>query len=186
MTAAAPGTQRRLFFDTMCLSHFARAERLDVLRDLTLDQDCWTTTVVRSELAAGAVHYPELAQTLSLDWLQIARLDAQDDLRCFATWAERLGAQTRDQGEASIFAAAERHSGIAITDDREATRVARRYGAEVHGTIWLLAAACRGGKFTVVNAGTVVDALRRKGARLPCTGDEFGRYAAGHGLLAGP
>ena len=32
--------------DAMCLSHFARAERLDVLRDLLVDKECWTTQVV--------------------------------------------------------------------------------------------------------------------------------------------
>jgi hypothetical protein len=38
----------------MCLSHFARADRLDVLRDLLVERECWTTTVVRSEPAVGA------------------------------------------------------------------------------------------------------------------------------------
>lgn len=49
-------------------------------------------------------------------------------------------------GEASVLAAAEMRQGIAITDDRQATKVARSYGARVHGTIQLLAAACRTGK----------------------------------------
>jgi hypothetical protein len=35
--------------DAMCLSHFARAERLDVLRDLLVDKECWTTQVVLEE-----------------------------------------------------------------------------------------------------------------------------------------
>jgi hypothetical protein len=52
-----------LFFDTMCLSHFARADRLDVLRDLLADWECWTTAVVRKELALGAETYPRIQQT---------------------------------------------------------------------------------------------------------------------------
>jgi hypothetical protein len=37
--------------DAMCLIHFGRAERLDVLRDLLVDKECWTTQVVLEELA---------------------------------------------------------------------------------------------------------------------------------------
>lgn len=67
--------QPPLFFDTMCLSHFARADRLDVLRDLLVERQCWTTNVVRSELSIGARMYPRIQQTLALDWLQIASMD---------------------------------------------------------------------------------------------------------------
>jgi predicted nucleic acid-binding protein len=174
---------RPLFFDTMCLAHFARADRLDVLRDLLVGRDSWTTTVVRSELREGATHHPQIEQALVLDGMQIARLDSLEELSCFVKWTSRLGAQDRDLGEASVFAAAELQTGIAITDDREATKVARRHGADVHGTIWLLAMACREGKLTPVAAGNVVDALRREGAYLPCTGDEFVPFAIRYGLL---
>lgn len=43
----------RLVLDATCLSHFARAERLDVLRDLLVDKECWTTRVVLEELDKG-------------------------------------------------------------------------------------------------------------------------------------
>jgi predicted nucleic acid-binding protein len=82
-----------------------------------------------------------------------------------------------------VLAAAELRQGIALTDDRDATKVARRYGAEVHGTVWLLAAACRDAKLTTVAAGNIVDALRAEDARLPCTGSGFPAFAARHGLL---
>lgn len=96
-------------------------------------------------------------------------------------WPTRF--RGKNPGEASVLAAAELQHGIAITDDRDATRVSRRFGADVHGTIWLLAAACRLDKLTVVAAGNVVDALRAEGARLPCTGNEFGPFARRHQLL---
>jgi predicted nucleic acid-binding protein len=172
-----------LFFDTMCLSHFARADRLDVLRDLLVERECWTTTVVRSELGIGARTYPQIRQTLALDWLQIANMETLEELGCFVKWAGRLGSSGRHLGEASILAAAELSNGTAITDDRDATRVARRYGVDVHGTVWLLAAACRPGKLTLVAAGNLIDALRAEGARLPCTGAEFGAFARRHRLL---
>lgn len=172
-----------LFFDTMCLSHFARADRLDVLRDLLVERQCWTTTVVRNELAAGAEVHPRIQQTLALDWLQIASMDTLEELGCFVKWASRLGSGDRDLGEASVLAAAELRHGTAITDDRDATKVARRYGADVHGTVWLLAAACCLDKLTIAAAGNVIEALRATGARLPCTGTEFETFARHHDLL---
>ncbi len=82
-----------------------------------------------------------------------------------------------------MFAVAELRSGTAITDDQEAVRVARTYGLDVHGTIWLLAGACRDGKPPVPAAGNLIDALRATGLRLPCTGAEFPGYAGEYGLL---
>ncbi|GAA3338920.1 hypothetical protein GCM10020358_20770 [Amorphoplanes nipponensis] len=185
MSASNPAmpVTHRLFFDTMCLSHFARTDRLDVLHDLFIEHECWTTTVVRSELADGTATHPSLGQVLNLEWLRTASLDALADLRCFVKWTDRLGSVERGLGEASVFAAAELRNGTAITDDRDATKVARQYGAEVHGTVWLLAQACRSGKLTPVAAGNVIDALRGEGARLPCTGSEFPGFATRHGIL---
>jgi predicted nucleic acid-binding protein len=169
--------------DAMCLSHFARAERLDVLRDLLVDKECWTTHVVIEELNQGATAHPALRAVLAGDWLQVARLDTLDEIKLFAIWVSRLGSGERDLGEASVFAAAELRSATAITDDQEAVRVARTYGLDVHGTIWVLAGACRNGKLSEPAAGNLVDALRVTGLRLPCTGAELPDYTRLHGLL---
>jgi predicted nucleic acid-binding protein len=106
-----------------------------------------------------------------------------DEIRRFALWVNRLGSGERDLGEASVFAAAELRSATAITDDPAAVRVARTHGLNVHGTVWLLAGACRDGKLTETAAGNLVDALRAAGLRLPCTGTEFPGYARQNGLL---
>jgi hypothetical protein len=50
--------------DAMCLSHFARAERLDVLRDLLVDKECWTTQVVLEEVRQGVAAHPALRDVL--------------------------------------------------------------------------------------------------------------------------
>ncbi|MEV6156173.1 hypothetical protein AB0L53_38105 [Nonomuraea sp. NPDC052129] len=42
-----------LVFDATCLSHFCRAERFDVLRDLLLGSTCLTTHVAREEIRQG-------------------------------------------------------------------------------------------------------------------------------------
>jgi predicted nucleic acid-binding protein len=142
-----------------------------------------TTTVVLAELRQGTDRYPLLSDAANLEWMRVATLDTLAELSCFVKWAGRIGSQKRDLGEASVLAAAELREGIAITDDRDATVVARRHGAAVHGTIWLLAHACREEKLSRVGAGSIVDALRAAGARLPCTGNEFHAYAVKHGLL---
>lgn len=94
-----------------------------------------------------------------------------------------MGTAERNLGEASVFAAAEQCGGTVITDDRDAVRVGRAHGLDVHGTIWLLAAACRNGKLTEVSASNLIDTLRATNMRLPCTGAEFGVFVRDRGLL---
>jgi predicted nucleic acid-binding protein len=166
-----------LIFDATSLSHFSRAERLDVLRDLLAGRPCLTTRVVHEELRAGIGTFPALRQALDAEWLGMAELSTLQELECFARWVRRVGSSGRDLGEASVFSAAELLGGIAITDDRDATAVGRAYGLEVHGTIWLLGTACREGKLTQVGAENLVDALRATGMRLPCSGSTFLSYA---------
>jgi predicted nucleic acid-binding protein len=183
MTGDRFGRERRLVFDTMVLNHFAIADRLDVLADLVAGRPCATTTVVWEELRVGAASRPELAAVSQLEWLQLVPLDRLEEVMRFAAWVRRLGTGGRDMGEASVFAVAEMYGDIALTDDRDATRVGRRYGLEVHGTIWLLAGACRAGKLTEANASTLIDMLRQTGHRLPCTGSEFPSFARRFNLL---
>jgi predicted nucleic acid-binding protein len=169
--------------DAMSLIHFGRADRLDVLRDLLVDKECWTTQVVVQELSQGAAAHPAMRDVGDADWLKVAQLDSLEEIKLFAQWVRRLGSGERDLGEASVFAAAEIRSATAITDDQAAVRVARTYGLNVHGTIWLLADACRDGKHSEPAAGSLIDVLRATGLRLPCTGAEFPAYARQHGLL---
>lgn len=175
--------QPSLIFDTTVLSHFARADRLDVLSDLVVGQACFTTQVVREELVSGSCRHLELQNALNLDWLAVIALDSVEALNCFAEWTRRMGRSDRNLGEASVFAVAELFGGTPITDDGDAIRVGRAYGLDVHGTIWILAGTCRAGKLTEVGASNPVDALRATQMRLPCTGSEFPRFARDHGLL---
>ena len=183
MTDAHQAQRASLVLDAMCLNHFARVDRLDVLRDLLDQEDCLTTHVVLDEVRAGVSRHPSLASALQLEWIDAIPLDTIAELECFAEWVGRIGAGTRDRGEASVFAVADLRNAVAITDDQPATRVARAYGLEVHGTIWLLARACRTGKLTVAGASNIIDSLRSTGMRLPCTGPEFPSWASKRGLL---
>ncbi|MBW8484273.1 DUF3368 domain-containing protein [Actinomadura parmotrematis] len=181
MRAPTPASTA-LVFDTMLLSHFALADRIDVLRDLHAGTPCYTTRVVCEELRAANAQLA-LAKAEELDWLEVKRLDTLEELRAFVTWTERLGSGDRDRGEASIFATAELQNAVALTDDREAVSVGRRHGLDVHGTLWLLSRACRKGELTEVNVASLVDALRHTGMRLPCSGGEYPSWARKHKLL---
>jgi predicted nucleic acid-binding protein len=179
-------SRRVLVLDTPPLYHFALADRLDVLRDLLLDWRCWTTSVVLGELRerSAVTGEAKLLDATALQWLTVTPLnDDMAEIRCFLKWVGRIGHDDRHLGEASVFAAAELLSAAAITDDNDARRVAREHGLEVHGTVWLLAAACRAGKMTEAAAGNLIDGLRASGHRLPCTGAEFPAFGRGHGLL---
>lgn len=107
MRSRQAADEQLLVFDTTILNHFALAERLDVLADLVMDRVCATTAVVLDELRRGAEEASELRNALDLDWMQVIALDQLDEIRCFAKWVRRIGADQRDMGEASVFAAAE-------------------------------------------------------------------------------
>jgi predicted nucleic acid-binding protein len=172
-----------LVFDTTCLSHFARADRLDVLGDLILGVESYIPHVVREEIREGVAVYPDLTRVLQVEWLRVVALDSLDRLRRFAVWSSRVGAGRRNLGEASVLAVAEELGAIALIDERDATRVGRSYGVNAHGTIWLLASLCRDGKLSEIAASNLVDNLASTGMRLPCTGAGFRRYVGASGLL---
>ncbi|MET1074122.1 MAG: hypothetical protein ABWY11_15855 [Umezawaea sp.] len=169
--------------DTTCLAHFGRIDRLDVLGDLLSGRRCWTTTAVREELRRGPEAGHELGRVLDLPWLPVVPQDDWDHIMSFSRWVERIGSTERNIGEATVFAAAEVLEAVAITDDRNATAVARSYGLRVHGTIWLLAQACLEAKLTETGAANLVDMLRGSGMRLPCSGADFPAFARKHGIL---
>lgn len=150
-----------LIFDCPLAFRPRRGDRLDLLADLVGTETCSTTQVVRHELGQGARQYQELSGALDLDWLNVIPLETVNALTCFAKWSRRLGKSSRNLGEASVFAAAELYGGTAITDDSEAVRVGRAHQLDVHGTIWLLARACRSGKLTEIGASNLIDALQR-------------------------
>jgi predicted nucleic acid-binding protein len=126
-----------LVTDTMVLLHFAKADRLDVLGASVTEMS--TTLVVVDELGKYSDECPLLRRLTGFEWLQIQPQDSVEELIAFDTWSQLLGTSgDYDKGEASIFAAAQIHGLVALTDDRDATKVGRANGLEIHGTIWLL------------------------------------------------
>lgn len=172
-----------IVFDTTCLSHFARIDRIDLLGDLLKKDKCHLPSTVREEILIGVPDHPHLRQVLELEWLVPYPFDTLDRLLLLDKWAGRVVANDRNWGEAGVLAAAEDLAATALIDDRSATRTGLAYNIDVHGTLWLLAEACKDGRLTEALAMTLVDDLGREGMRLPATGAQFPRWARSNGLL---
>jgi len=96
VTEASAAATAPLVLDASCLSHFARADRLDVLRDLLVGRQCWTTETVLTELNRGIADYPLLGDVRSQEWLHVAGLDSVAEIRLYDTWLKRVGSAGRD------------------------------------------------------------------------------------------
>lgn len=181
-----PGLEQALVFDTMVLSAFAKADRLDLLGSLLSGTHCVVTDIVLDEARRGLALEPQLATIELAEWLTIGHLASDEELTAFLRWTQRIGSGDRDIGEASVFAYAELHGAVSVSDDQAATRVARAYELEVHGTLWLLCSFCLQQKLTEHAAGNIIDSLSAVGLRLPCTGAQFPSWARQQNLLAQP
>jgi hypothetical protein len=71
-----------------------------------------------------------------------------------------------------------------LIDERAGTRAARRDHIEVHGTLWFVANALRGGKLTEAEAIRIIDQLAETGMALPADGAGFLAWTREEGLLA--
>ena len=167
-----------LVFDTTCLSHFAIADRVDVLGDLVKGLPCHSTTVVLEEVRRGAARHEQLRAIFEQEWITVQRIDASiDRLATFVRWTERIGSgNDRDLGEASVLAVAAELGATAVVDDLAAKKVALHHYPKVHGTLWLLAEAWKIGKATEVQVCNLVNSLIDSGMRLPCTGNDFSDF----------
>jgi len=102
-----------------------------------------------------------------------------------AEYMRRLGSGDRDLGEATVLAWAEVHGAIAVIDERVGTRHGRGRGVDVHGTLWVIAKAIRGGLLSDEQASEIVQALSDADASFPCDGSTFIEWARQEGLLDG-
>lgn len=71
MTGQPPLDPPPVVLDTTCLSHFSRADRIDVLGDLLISRTVMTTDVVRDEIQTGAKIHSELDAVLGVEWLHV-------------------------------------------------------------------------------------------------------------------
>ncbi|GAB3169466.1 hypothetical protein GCM10027059_34410 [Myceligenerans halotolerans] len=167
-----------LVIDNTCLSGFATAGIMHALKDLTVGFRVGTTEMVRNEFAAGPSALSEIA------WVELLPEQGMEELVALAAYVQAIGPGTHDQGEATVFASAQVRQAIAITDDAQATRIARRMRTvKVHGSLWLLIRAYKDGKIDSRRAAEILDLLRASGSRYPCDGATLLSWARQHNLL---
>lgn len=73
--------------------------------------------------------------------------------------------------------------GVAIIDERAASRIAQQDGIRVHNSLWLVVEGLRQGKLDRSAAETLVDELRATDMRLPIDGKGLFVWAYEQGLL---
>ena len=127
---------------------------------------------------------PDLADVLTADWLEPVELSEVNELAAFARYKTQLGGgPTKNTGEAAVLAWARIHGGVAIIDERAASRIAQRDHILVHGSLWLVVQGVRQGELNRSAAETLVDELRATGMRLPTDGRGLFAWAYEQGLL---
>lgn len=173
-----------LIFDNTPLSHFARAGRLRTLEGLGAGYRCVTPAQVTNELQKGMAEHPSLARIISAPWLEVVELRKIEEVAAFARYKGELGGGTdKNNGEAAVLAWTSINGGTAVIDERAGTRMARRDGMDVHGTLWLVINGVRSGELTPTDARLIVDELAATDMALPVDGAGFLAWAYEESLL---
>ncbi len=172
-----------LVIDNSCLSHFARAGRLDLLDLITAAYDRSTAEEVMLELVEGVEDHPALGQLVGVGWLSIVELDLLETVHAAQIKAELGGDPTRDLGECAVIAIAAARGGVAVIDDQDAAAVGRRHGVVVVGTLAVVAAALKREAIDRKTAEALVDELVVTDMRLPVDGDGFVAWCYANSLL---
>lgn len=155
-----------------------------MLERVTSGRRCVVTRAVLDEIERGRELYPALADVPTLPWIEIVPVDSLGALVAFNHYVRVLGFDDRNIGEASILAWAEISSNIAVVDDSAAVNAAKLRKVRVLRSLGLLCNALQRGVATVDEVRRVIDDLKTiGGARLPCDGAGFERWAEDHGLL---
>ena len=127
-------------FDSVSLSNFAMAGRLDVLAKRYRRRGALTTQVLDEIVHGVAAGYGELEDVYGLIDRGVFRkvvLRKQE----FASYRRLI--QMLGDGEASVIAAASERGGTVVTDDRAARKVCRELSLPLTGTIVILLACVR-------------------------------------------
>lgn len=177
--AVAAAAGRTLVWDCSGLLHAARADRLDVLAEHAKGSSDapWrslTSTYVAYELDTFGFAVPS--------WVSVEP-DALVDQTTLPVWIDRVGAGRKHMGEATVLNLAENRRFTAIIDDADARRVAAKYGSDVHGVLWVIAAPVTRGECSELTAASLVDQLIDTGARFPFPRGGFIDWARRVGLL---
>jgi predicted nucleic acid-binding protein len=146
------------FLDTTVLSNFAQVRRPELLR-LALGKEMATTPLAMAELHKG--ESLGLVPLCDWSWLMVVR----------PTDAERAMTQhllaSLDSGEAECLAVAQSRSGVFLSDDLAARRLANQAGVSVSGTLGVLLRLVQTKQLPPAEADTLLSQMIGRGYRAP-------------------
>ncbi len=173
----------QLVFDTSCITHFARAGRLDTLEEIVDGYDCAVPNEVAVEIERGVEPYPALRSIATLGWLRRVELDFPEIVSA-ARYKQQLGGSpSQHLGEAAVLAYVKHFGGTAIIDDSAAVEIARLEGIPVRQTLALVIHAFKTGVLEREAAEILVDELVETEMRLPVDGRGLFAWGYEQGLL---
>lgn len=153
-----------LFADTVVLSNFSLAGRLDLLLTRYAKRLCATPQVVEELLAgmqAGHVALEEVVRQVRTSVIRTVAVRL-DHLVVYQDLRRTLGA-----GEASSIVVARATGGIVATDDLAARQACARLAVKVTGTIGILLAAVRARGISLPEAEQALAAMVKHGFYSP-------------------
>jgi len=156
---------RRWFFDTVVLSNFALAQRLDIVirrygRRAHIPQE--VLAEISNGIAAGYAPLQGVEEAVAE-----RRLTAAKPLTAGERTDYRQLLRSLSSGEAACIACARSRGGIVATDDRAARAGAGEHGVPVTGTVGILKASCLDASLTADDADTVLADMVRAGFYSP-------------------
>ena len=175
--------KRQLVFDTSCITHFARAGRLDILEQIVAGRDCFVPNEVAVEIERGIERYPALRSITSRSWLRIVELDFPETISAVTYKHQLGGGPSQHLGEAAVLAYVKHFGGTAIIDDSAAVEIAQLEGIPVRRTLALVIHAYKAGVLDRLAAEDLVDDLASTEMRLPVDGQGLFAWGYEQGLL---
>jgi len=160
-----PDPSRDRYFDTVTLSNFVLAQRLDVLIARYGTRAKVTREVldeVSDGLVAGYTALAELERAVTSRQLGTAAPLTPDERDLYRQLIRRLA-----PGEASCIACAKLRGGIVVTDDRAARQCCAEQGVHFTGTIGILKACCMDKTLSLPDADTILEAMIAAGYHSP-------------------
>lgn len=155
----SPVTERPadVFFDTVTLSNFALAGRLDIITGRYGQRACVTPEVLDEVLEGIAVSYGALSAietALGEGSLGSTGALSKEELDIYRDLLRSLG-----PGQASCVACAKTRGGIVATDDRAARSSCANLRVAFTGTIGILIACCRDRTLASADADAILQAM---------------------------
>jgi predicted nucleic acid-binding protein len=146
-----------LFFDTVTLSNFALAGRLDLLIRRYGPRARVTPEVLDEVLEGIVVGYDALKDIEAA--VEKRSLGSTGTLSAEERGIYRELLRVLAPGEASCIACAKARGGIVVTDDRTARACSRDHGVAFTGTVGILKASCLEGTLAPDEADAILQAM---------------------------